>query len=59
MAKFAAAFGSSHSVMLVCEEEDWIGKFPPSDKRMTHHVSTASWISYDDLVARWRSCPRR
>jgi hypothetical protein len=52
MAKFAAAFGSSHSVMLVCEEEDWIGKFPPSDKRMTHHDFNGDLISYDDLVVK-------
>jgi Catalytic LigB subunit of aromatic ring-opening dioxygenase len=52
MATFAAAFGSSHSVMLVCEEEDWIGKFPPSDKRMMHHDFAGDLISYDDLVVK-------
>ncbi len=53
MAQFAAAFGSSHSVMLVCQEEDWISKFPPSDKRMTHHDFNGDLISYDDLVAKF------
>jgi hypothetical protein len=53
MAKFAAAFGSSHSVMLVCQEEDWVGKFPPSDKRMTHHDFNGDLISYDDLVTKF------
>jgi 3-O-methylgallate 3,4-dioxygenase len=53
MATFAAAFGSSHSVMLVCQEEDWVGKFPPSDKRMTHHDFNGDLISYDDLVVKF------
>ena len=59
MAKFAAAYGSSHSVMLVCNEEDWIGRFPPSDKRMTHHDFNGDLISYDDLVKQFadRSAP--
>jgi 3-O-methylgallate 3,4-dioxygenase len=52
MAKFAAAFGSSHSVMLMCQEEDWVGKFPPSDKRMMHHDFNGDPISYDDLVVK-------
>jgi hypothetical protein len=54
MAKFAAAFGSSHSVMLVCQEEDWIAKFPPSDRRMTHHDFNGDLISYDDLVEKFK-----
>ncbi len=53
MATFAAAFGSSHSVMLVCQEEDWVGKFPPSDKRMTHHDFNGDLISYDELVTKF------
>lgn len=53
MATFAAAFGSSHSVMLVCQEEDWVGKFPPSDRRMIHHDFDGDLISYDDLVAKF------
>lgn len=59
MAKFAAAFGSSHSVMLVCQEDDWVGKFPPSDKRMTHHDFNGDLISYDELVTKFadRSAP--
>jgi Catalytic LigB subunit of aromatic ring-opening dioxygenase len=52
MAKFAAAFGSSHSVMLVCQEEDWIGKFPVPDQRMTHHDFNGDLISYGDLVVK-------
>jgi Catalytic LigB subunit of aromatic ring-opening dioxygenase len=54
MAEFAAAFGSSHSVMLVCQEDDWIGKFPPYDKRMMHHDFNGDLISYDDLVVEMR-----
>ncbi|MGH6988398.1 MAG: hypothetical protein ACREFD_18930 [Stellaceae bacterium] len=50
MAQFGAAFGSSHSVMLVCQEADWIGKFPPYDKRIMHHDFNGDLISYDDLV---------
>ena len=33
MARIAAAFATSHSVMLTCTLEDWIAKFRDRDDR--------------------------
>jgi len=33
MARLVAAFGSSHSIMLVCQRADWQGKFREADAR--------------------------
>ena len=37
MATLAAAFGSSHSVMLTAGLEDWLTRFRESDPRMPYY----------------------
>ena len=51
MARLAAAFASSHSVMLTCELEDWLTKFRDRDDRLPfydklgnpHHLWSRCW----------------
>ena len=52
MARLTAAFGSSHSVMLMAERDDWIDKFRVSDKRMPLYNRDGSDVSYDELLTR-------
>ena len=52
MAKLAAAFGTSHSVMLVCELEDWVSRFPLPDQKMGHYDFNGDPISYNELVTK-------
>lgn len=52
MARVAAAFGSSHSVMLAAELADWISGFRESDRRMPYYDREGKALSYADLVAR-------
>lgn len=53
MAKLVAAFGSSHSIMLVAQREDWQGKFREADARnpflFDHNGAKADYAS---LLAR-------
>jgi 3-O-methylgallate 3,4-dioxygenase len=54
MAKLAAAFGSSHSVMLTCELEDWLTRFRDSDRRMPFYDHAGTKLSFDEMLARAR-----
>jgi len=51
MARLVAAFGSSHSIMLTAEREDWLGAFRESDRRMPLYDRTGAARSYDELLA--------
>ena len=51
MARLAAAFGSSHSVMLAASAEDWT-RFRESDPRMPYYDRDGRPISYAELLAR-------
>lgn len=48
----AAAFASSHSVMLTCTLQDWQGRFLARDRALGFHDREGRRISYDDLLAR-------
>jgi catalytic LigB subunit of aromatic ring-opening dioxygenase len=52
MARVAAAFGSSHSVMLAATLEDWLAGFRLSDRRMPYYDEQGRPCSYDDVLAR-------
>jgi hypothetical protein len=52
MARLAAAFGSSHSVMLAATLEDWLGGFRETDLRMPYYDGEGRPCSYEDLLAR-------
>ncbi len=52
MARLAAAFGSSHSVMLAATLEDWLTGFRESDLRMPYYDDEGRPCSYKDLLAR-------
>ncbi|HEX9465775.1 MAG TPA: protocatechuate 3,4-dioxygenase [Alphaproteobacteria bacterium] len=54
MARLVAAFGSSHSVMLTCELEDWLTRFRESDLRMPFYDREGRSCSYADVLARAR-----
>lgn len=51
MARLAAAFGSSHSVMLTCELEDWLTRFRESDRRMPFYDHDGRGRTYDEVLA--------
>ena len=51
MAHLAAAFGSSHSVMLAAELQDWLTGFRQSDRRMKYYDREGNPRSYDDVLA--------
>lgn len=50
MARVVAAYGSSHSLMLVTTKEDWIERFRVSDRRMPLFDREGNALSYDDLL---------
>lgn len=52
MARLAAAFGSSHSVMLAAGLDDWLTGFRESDPRMPFYDRDGSPCSYADVLAR-------
>jgi hypothetical protein len=52
MARLAAAFGSSHSVMLAAEVDDWLTGFRESDPRMPYYDAEGRPCSYADVLAR-------
>lgn len=52
MPTLAAAFASSHSVMLTCTLEDWQGRFLDRDRRLGFFDREGGRITYDDLLAR-------
>ena len=51
MAHLAAAFGSSHSVMLAATREDWIANFRKTDPGMPLVDKAGHRRSYDELLA--------
>ena len=51
MARLAAAFGSSHSVMLAAELQDWLRGFRQSDLRMKYYDREGRPRSYQDVLA--------
>src|ERR1700704_4239259 len=51
MARIAAAFGSSHSVMLAAELQDWLRGFRQSDLRMKYYDREGRPRSYADVLA--------
>ena len=51
MARLAAAFGSSHSVMLAAELQDWLRGFRESDLRMKYYDRDGKPRSYQDVLA--------
>ncbi len=52
MAHLAAAFGSSHSVMLAAELQDWLTGFRQSDQRMKYYDREGNPRTYADVLAR-------
>jgi Catalytic LigB subunit of aromatic ring-opening dioxygenase len=52
VARLAAAFGSSHSVMLGATLEDWLTGFRVSDLRMPYYDGEGRRMSYADVLAR-------
>lgn len=51
MARIAAAFASSHSVMLTCELEDWIRKFRDRDDRLPFYDRLGNRLTYEEVLA--------
>src|SRR5258707_15611378 len=51
MARVVAAFGSSHSVMLAAELQDWLSGFRQSDLRMKYYDREGKPRSYADVLA--------
>jgi len=51
MAQLAAAFGSSHSVMLASELGDWLKGFRQSDQRLTYYDREGRPRSYGEMLA--------
>ncbi len=52
MARLAAAFGSSHSVMLTAELDDWLTRFRETDPRLPYYDREGVACSYADVLAR-------
>lgn len=52
MARITASFGSSHSVMLTCEVEDWVARFRDRDHVLPFYDRLGNPISYADALAR-------
>lgn len=50
MAEFVAGFGSSHSVMLVCELEDWQRGFRTFDPKGTFFDRKGNVVTYEQLL---------
>jgi len=52
MALLAAAFGTSHSVMLASQLEDWLTRFRDSDPRMPYYDREGRPCRFESLLAR-------
>jgi hypothetical protein len=50
MARLVAAYGSSHSLMLVTTTEDWIERFRVTDRKMPLYDRDGRSLNYDDLL---------
>jgi hypothetical protein len=55
MARITAAFGSSHSVMLVAAREDWVENFRITDRKMPLYGRDGETLTYDGLIAAARA----
>jgi hypothetical protein len=51
MAKLVSAFGSSHSVMLATELEDWLTKFREADKVLPFYDREGNKLTFDQVLA--------
>src|SRR4051794_33678306 len=51
MARLVSAFGSSHSVMLATQLEDWLTKFREADKVLPFYDKQGNKLSYDQVLA--------
>jgi 3-O-methylgallate 3,4-dioxygenase len=51
MAQLAAAFASSHRVMLAAQREDWLRGFRTSDKRITYYDRQGQPLTFDQVLA--------
>jgi 3-O-methylgallate 3,4-dioxygenase len=51
MARLAAAFATSHSVMLTCELEDWLTKFRDRDDRLPFYDKLGHPLTYAQVLA--------
>ena len=51
MARLVAAFGSSHSIMLAAELEDWLAGFRRTDPRLPYFDREGNPRSYADVLA--------
>ena len=51
MASLVAAYGSSHSLMLVTSKDDWIERFRVSDRRMPLYDREGRRLDFDTLLA--------
>lgn len=51
MARFVAAFGSSHSIMLAADLQDWISGFRQTDPRLPYYDREGNRRSYAELLA--------
>jgi 3-O-methylgallate 3,4-dioxygenase len=52
MATLAAAFGSSHSVMLTATLDDWLTRFRETDPRMPYYDQAGNACTFADVLAR-------
>ena len=52
MARLAAAFGSSHSVMLTAQLDDWLGRFGETDPRMPYYDRDGNRSTFAEVLAR-------
>lgn len=52
MARLVAAFGSSHTLMLGCQLEDWLYRFEERDRTLPLYDHSGTLRSYDELLAR-------
>ena len=51
MAELVAAFGSSHTFMLVCDLEDWQTRFESRDRKLVLYADAGVRRTYDELLA--------
>ncbi len=51
MARLVAAFGSSHSVMLGCELDDWLTKFNDADRVLPFYDRQGRPLSFEEVLA--------
>lgn len=52
MARLVAAYGSSHSIMLMSDLADWISSFPARDRALPLYDRAGNPMSYDDYLKR-------